>query len=50
MTAMLVTDFDIEILADKESREYCSDKWGLGARRIVDKLPFRIRKRDNGKL
>ncbi|KAH8652809.1 cytochrome P450 [Tricladium varicosporioides] len=45
MTAMLTTDFEIEILADEQSQEYVSDRFGFGARKPVKEIPFRIRRR-----
>jgi hypothetical protein len=42
---MMITRFDIEILADKEALQLDSSGYGLAIMRPVGKVPFRIRQR-----
>ena len=44
--ATIVTMSDIEILADGEALEFGSPRYGFGVRKPMDRLPFRIRRRD----
>ena len=43
---MMLTIFDLEILADEQALVYDSPRFGFGVRKPRGKLPFRIRKRD----
>jgi len=45
LCAMMITRFDIEILADKEALQLDSSGYGLAIMRSVGKVPFRIRQR-----
>ena len=46
--AMMVSMFDVEILADEEALEMNPSDFGLGTLRPVGKVPFRIRRRAAG--
>lgn len=45
LCAMMITRFDIEILADKEALQFDSSGYGFTIMRPVGKVPFRIRRR-----